>query len=356
MSTIGPSSSTENFRKLQNLVAITPPEKAKKPSSKGEHYQSNIEKQQRFYESFWEGLLNLFIKIPFIKNLTLFIWRCGLGSLQRETPIKNPKSLLFSSSIEIPKWFNDEMRVQSSLTLKEHLIAELKMVTEKAPCDLNTLVLLSQIKVSRELYSYPLIIKELEKSIKETIYSVIQKIQRENPGEPLQLHLGGHSYENPLEQSPLSGLFIQAFADCLQEHGKEMHIRILHIHGPCDNNDALKFLILKLKSCPTLYHLHLDLDEESSKKTFNFLGNALRDIVGLEIFDFQNYTNKHKFWVLTKDWNSLVDTINAHKKLHSLNFRDLPSPPDYFRKQLEGYEITLLPNSQGFCLKKLHVV
>ena len=70
---IGPA---ESLQRLQQLAMITPPEKveeSKKTKKTETEYRTQAEKQQDFYESFWEGMLTLFIKIPFIKNLTLFI-------------------------------------------------------------------------------------------------------------------------------------------------------------------------------------------------------------------------------------------------------------------------------------------
>jgi len=348
--------SADRLRTLQNLAEIAPPEEVKKPeppSGLDPKFKSNAEKTQAFYESFWEGLLTLFIKIPLIKNLTLTIWRFGLWSLQPSNPIKNPQSLLFNSTIEIPKWFNDDMRRQASVTLRRHFLTELKMVVKQAPADLNTIVRLSQLKVSRELYTYPAIIQGLEKGLKEATYSVIQRIQAEHPGEPLQIHLGGNSYENPLERLPLSGLFIQAFTDCLEEHN--IPIRILHIHGPCDNNSALKILLEKLNRCHSLYHLHLDLDEQGSKKAFESLSNALKSAPGLQNLVFRNYARDHKFWVLDEHWLDLVDAIHSHRNIELLAFYDLPQPPEVFRKALQGFKICPPhhPSQQGFCIKKL---
>ena len=350
---IGPA---ENLQRLQQLAMITPPEKAeeaKKPKSETE-YKTQTEKQQEFYESFWDGMLTLFIKIPLIKNLTLFIWRFGLRSLQPTQPIKSSESLLFNSSIEIPKWFDDHMKVQGALTLRNHLLAELKMVSKQAPADLNSLVRLSQVKVSRDLFNYPDILQEIQDELKDTTWTLIQKIQDKHPAEPLQLHLGGNSYENPLERLPLSGLFIQAFNDCVKEHAAEMPIRWLHVHGPCDNPEALKVLLEGLASCPTLYHLHLDLDEESSKKAFQSLAPSLKNVPGLEFVVFRNYSREHRYLVQDSDWLELADAINTHPKLKMLSFYDLPTPPEVFKTALRGYEIGAphANSSEGFCIKK----
>lgn len=351
---IGPA---ESLQRLQQLAMITPPEKVEEPkkTKKTEtEYRTQAEKQQDFYESFWEGMLTLFIKIPFIKNLTLFIWRFGLRSLQPTAPIKSSGSFLFNSSIEIPKWFDDHMKSQGALTLKNHFLAELKMAADQAPAELNSLVRLSQVKVSRDLYNYPEILKEIQNELKNTTWTLIQKIQDKHPGEPLQLHLGGNSYENPLERLPLSGLFAQAFTECIEEHAAEMPIRWLHIHGPLDNPEALKILLEGLAHCPTLYHLHLDLDEEGSKKAFQFLGKALKNAPGLEFLVFRNYARDHRYLVQDTDWLELADAINTHRKLKMLSFYDLPTPPEIFKNALRHYEICAphANSAEGFCIKK----
>lgn len=351
---IGPA---DSLKRLQNLAMITPPEKVeepKKPKTDTEYKPQSV-KQQEFYESFWEGMLTLFIKIPFIKNLTLFIWRFGLRSLQPSQPIKSSESLLFNSSVEIPKWFDDDMREQGAISLRNHFLAELKMISEKAPADLNSLVRLSQVKVSRDLYGYPLIIQTVQDEVKKATWSLIQKIQEKHPAEPLQLHLGGNSYENPLERLPLSGLFIEAFNECIEEHASEMPIRLLHIHGPCDNPEALKALLEGLEKCPSLYHLHLDLDEEGSKKVFQTLGRTLKKTTGLEFLVFRNYSREHPFLVHDDDWLELARAINSHRKLKTLSFYDLPTPPEIFKKALCGYEVCKphANSSEGFCIKKL---
>lgn len=204
-----------------------------------------------------------------------------------------------------------------SFSLKKQLLTQLKIFALKAPAEINTLVHLSQITVHQELYNSPAIIELL----KEATHTLIQRIQEKRPGEPLQLHLGRHSSENPL-----SGLFLKAFGKLMEEYGDKIPIRVLHIHGTAEDNKALEYFLNRLHHCSTLYHLHLDLDENGSKRVFRFLSNPLTRCKGLEFLVFRHYKSSEKREALAY----LTGAINSHKKLQNLAFYDLPLAPKVF--------------------------
>lgn len=206
--------------------------------------------------------------------------------------------------------------------LQALLTFELEKASQKV--NLRTLVKLSQRRYS------PLIASQLQ----HTLSSFIQKLQEAHPSEPLQLHLGGRPY------SRLSALFLQAFATQL----RDMPIRILHIHGSCPNDQVMKHFLSCLKECPTLYHLHFDLDAKGSKKAFEILEETLSSCKALEYLVFQS-EEETPF-----SWQRLALLLSSHQKLRSLSFYGPISIPKDFH--VEGYEIFHPPFSTGFCIKK----
>lgn len=356
MSGLKIQSSNIKSSKFPPNTASPPVQKNSTPLPFEKNYLSKAEQTHKNIQIFFETLLTLFIKIPFIKNFILFIWKLGLKKIQPNSPIYHSDSLLFNSSVEIPKWFDQSMRQESILTLINHLLTELKMISKQPTTNLNHMFTsLSQIDIDLESYQNPFVMAELQKKMKETICQLIQNMQNKRPEEPIQLHLGSFSQAS-LKKGSLSSLFICSFTKYLNEHGNETPIRILHIYGPCNDSKALSLLLKSLGNCPTLYHLHFNFDEKESATIFKFLDKILSSCPGLEFLVFCNRTKNHRFFVPTENWRHLANAISFHKKLRSLSFYNFPSPPETFRNQLQSdhYKVShLIHNPHGFCIKSV---
>jgi len=329
---------------FQTFNKVTPPAgQAPSPSPSEDTYVSMAERQTNLYQLLSKQFFAFLTKIPPIKNFILFCYGFGLKALRPKRPSKT--DLLFFSKLRIPSWFTDEMQLRAAITLKEELTHELEMLKEQAPANCATLARLSQLCISPALYSHPEILAQLEEALATTTLRLITRIHEAHPSEPLQLHLGGQAYE-PIETRPkLSGLFVKAFAQCLKNHPDAIPLRLLHVHGPLDNPDALEFLFEGLKGCTSLYHLHLNLDEAASKKAFAHLGEGLQALPHLKFLVFRNEETSN-FSPLSEEWESFHDGIKYHLKLESVSLYNLPSPQGF-----DSIKQTASLTGQGLCIK-----
>lgn len=328
---------------------ITPSKKPLQEPPSDSLSSSESENSQR--TKFFETLFTLLIKIPVIKNFTLFCWNLGFSSLQPKA--HKPNLPLFNSSIEIPLWFDDKMQLACIETWKEAFIRELNEIAEEPFADSKGVAHLSQVKIPKSCYHYPWVLEDVENELETTLFKLLQKIRSEHPDEPLQLHLGRYADENPSESPPFSALFAQVFASCLKNHGRDIPLKTLHVYAPLDNQYGIAILLRSLKYCPDLRHLHLELDQEGVEQAFSALSQTLLDCQSLEFLFLRSYDSKPPV-ILHANWNHLATAMVSHKNLSSLSFYNIPHPPQIIEDQLKNprkIEITPSYSSEGFCIK-----
>ncbi|MCY3974027.1 MAG: hypothetical protein OXF02_00555 [Simkaniaceae bacterium] len=238
--------------------------------------------------------------------------------------------------------------------MQEYLLHRIRIHGEEKNSSADALTALSR-EPALQSPPYAHMSPTVRDALKDTISSMLERVLREDPKSPVQVHLGGNTYDSG--QSPLSEAFIRSFADVLttrQEQDKyPLPLCYLHIHGPLSDHHSLKPLFDSFLACPLLHHLHLDLAHEDADAAFGWLEHAIGRMNGIEEIVLDN--NRGRDRLLAPDrWDDLATALSSHPTLSKISFIGCYPPPPSFASRLDGFAICPLSHSRhSFCIKRI---
>ena len=310
-------------------------------------YTSSFITQNKEDATFWIPLLSLFLKIPFLQTIILFIWERSLASLQRKTPFQS-KGKLFNTYIKMPPWFNSSMQIHATKTLVKRFIHEFEEIANSYQVNQKMLQTLSKINFPKSCYQRPFV-SPLEQGLKKCIKALFRKTATSD------LHLGNDFNTPQSQRTPICTLYLKALISYLNENNSTA-LQSLSICSPFDNQEGAKMIFTNLSKKHLLHHLKLDLTQDDIQIFFPFLLQFLQQCSHLQTLTFYNEPDNILFDTDSPYWEPLLTTLNNHPTLSSSSFFYFRNPPKTLLEKQASLTKENLKNTAimppGFCIKK----
>ena len=251
---------------------------------------SQIERQHYSQVQFWNSILNICMKIPFIDLAFVYLWNISYthSFFFQKTP-----SLLETVKIEVPSYFTPKMELECGKEIKKVYITQLQNYILRSPCDQNEFTIFSTLPIPKPCREDKELREACECALQESITKFIAKMKQNSPKKPIQLHMGDLFFPSPPS-------FIKAFSSVLEKN--ETPITYLHIQGSFEKSEDFQTLLQAIVE--NLLHNHF-----------------------LETIIIQNQCFRKNNIIEEMVWEGLLMAVSLHENLKTLHFFHAPPLP-----------------------------
>jgi hypothetical protein len=243
------------------------------------------ERQFQAHVKLWENVLKLFLKIPILQKLFLFLWK---------------KSLKGSASIEkIPSY------------LPEELAEECFRVQFQSHKDLIPSQQLPYLDCPEDC------IETLEESVKKNTSFTLGEF-------PPTFSHG--------KQKTLSPKFIEVFSPILTQD--DCQIRTLIIHSSFKQMEDLSALCNGIQANTSIEHLTFNLNTNECQHIFHLLPQIISHKKDLKSFALKNCDMDSDFVIGDLTWLKLSSCLEQHRDC-TFTFSNIPEMPEKFLSPLK---------------------
>jgi hypothetical protein len=267
---------------------------------------------------FWDVVIDVLVKIPFIRNWIQSAWENSIHLLHPNYNEDQPN--LSALPFKTPKYFTDSMREHASGVIAENYQRVIQHFSKTRLSEGDERVHKSFASLCYSSYS-----DCLKGDGADRCHSVLS-ITTEEFLNKVGQHVRLGTADDPKKRKTLSSDFLSAFCPQLEQSTQITH---LLVHGPFAREVDRKKLLDALEKNTSIHTLYFDLDKESTEHMLPLLPHLLQSNPRLSHIVFQNYSKKRNFVIEDSTWQRLYVQVQGHANLETLQFISTPHMPQH---------------------------